>query len=71
MLFDEFELKKNLLEYLYNANNNSGKPYKIGCSIGSHSTDFPPSKDVDQIIAIADELMYSEKSKKKRSTARL
>lgn len=68
---DEDKFKKNLLEYLDNANNNSGKPYKIGCSIGSHSTDFPPSKDVDQIIAIADELMYSEKSKKKRSTARL
>lgn len=63
--------KEKLFTYLENINQTSGKPYKIGCSIGSHCTEFPPEKNVDQIIAIADELMYNEKSHKKRSTSRL
>lgn len=67
---DENGFKEKLLEYLENVNEKSGKPYKVSCSVGSHKTIFPPLMNVDQIIAIADELMYSEKSQKKRSRAR-
>ena len=56
--------RKNLQEYLNTVNVHSGKPYKISCSVGSHSTLFPPNMNVDQIIAEADKLMYDEKSKK-------
>ena len=65
------QFREKLLEYLGRINQTSGKEYKIGCSIGSHSTEFPPLMNVDQIIAVADELMYSEKSHKKRSSPRL
>jgi len=65
------QFKEKLLAYLDEINKTSGKPYKVGCSVGSHSTPFPPEKNVDQIIAVADELMYSEKSQKKRSSSRL
>lgn len=67
---DENDFKEKLLKYLDNVNKNSGKPYKVSCSVGSHKTIFPPLMNVDQIIAIADELMYSEKSQKKRSCTR-
>lgn len=57
-------------DFLDKINATSKKKYKVECSIGSHSTIFPPEMQVDQIIAQADELMYNEKSTKKRHTRR-
>lgn len=68
---DKNQFQQKLLTYLENINKTSGKPYIISCSIGSHGTVFPPLMNVDQIIAVADELMYSEKSHKKRSVSRI
>lgn len=62
--------RSKLFKFLESINSKSGKPYRVDCSIGSHSTVFPPNMQVDQIIAQADELMYSEKSTKKRHARR-
>lgn len=64
------KFREKMQEYLDRINETSGKPYKVGCSIGSHSTTFPPELEVDQIITQADEMMYTEKSHKKRSARR-
>ncbi len=64
------EFRSRLHKYLDDVNYSSGKPYQVGCSCGSHITNIPEGLKVDQVIARADELMYSEKSTKKRSRSR-
>ena len=46
-------------------NENSGKSYKVACSIGTAPISFGDNKTFEQIIAKADEAMYEEKKRRK------
>ncbi len=55
---------------LDDANEASGKPYKVSASLGAQSALITEKLSVEAIIAKADKLMYTEKSSKKRARAR-
>ncbi|MGN0667392.1 MAG: diguanylate cyclase domain-containing protein [Huintestinicola sp.] len=68
------EILHKIREYIDNANNSCGKPYTIQCSFGTYSKPITDDLFVDDIIKIADDLMYQDKSRHKaakyRSSAR-
>ena len=62
--------KEKFQKYLDDVNEASGKPYKVRASIGAQSALITEDLSIENIIAKADKLMYSEKSSKKRSVIR-
>lgn len=62
--------KEKFQKYLDDVNAASGKPYKVRASIGAQSALITEDLSIENIIAKADKLMYSEKSSKKRSVIR-
>ncbi|MCQ2574310.1 MAG: GGDEF domain-containing protein [Treponema sp.] len=62
--------KEKLIENLAAANKKLKKTYKVQASIGSGWTVVSQSIKIDALIAKADEIMYSDKSAKKRSHPR-
>lgn len=58
--------KKLLSEY----NENSGLPYQVKASCGSSIVPVNQDLQLDQIISMADQLMYDEKAKHKRGQVR-
>lgn len=58
--------KKLLEEY----NGQSGLPYQVKASCGSSTVPITPDLKLDQIISMADQLMYDEKAKHKRGQIR-
>ncbi|MBO7420753.1 MAG: GGDEF domain-containing protein, partial [Spirochaetaceae bacterium] len=64
------EYKEKFQKYLDDVNAASGKPYKVRASIGAQSALITEDLSIENIIAKADKLMYTEKSSKKRSKLR-
>lgn len=64
------EFKEKLGEKINKANETLKKPYKISASIGSKYTSFTKQTEIDSLIKMADKLMYTDKSSKKRSHPR-
>ena len=62
--------KEKFQKYLDDVNEASGKPYKVRASIGAQSALITEDLSIENIIAQADKLMYSDKSTKKRSKFR-
>lgn len=62
--------KEKFQKYLDDVNAASGKPYKVSASIGAQSALITEDLSIENIIAKADKLMYTEKSGKKRSKFR-
>lgn len=58
--------KELLTEY----NESSGLPYQVKASCGSSIVPVNPDLQLDQIISMADQLMYDEKAKHKRGQVR-
>ena len=56
--------RKRFDEYLENYNNEAGKPYKVEASIGITCRQ-PENFNVDDMIKLSDDLMYTEKSTRK------
>lgn len=52
-------------EFLKKYNESSGLPYKVGCSCGYYSADPDSITSIDSMIKLADENMYSVKTRKK------
>lgn len=52
-------------DYLENLNSISGKEFRISASIGIKSFDLTDSTDLEYMIRMTDELMYSDKNQKK------
>ena len=64
------EFRGRFQKCLDDANETSGKPYKVSASLGAQSALITEKLSVEAIIAKADKLMYTEKSSKKRARAR-
>jgi len=62
--------KNKLNEILEKINKSSGKEYQINASIGSKWMSVDSILKIDTLIAKADEMMYNEKSSKKRKHPR-
>ncbi|MCQ2579279.1 MAG: GGDEF domain-containing protein [Treponemataceae bacterium] len=64
------KFKASFQKYLDDVNSVSEKPYKISASCGARFVSLSASLSVEKMIAKADEMMYSEKSLRKRSHVR-
>ena len=56
--------------YLENLNSISGKEFEISASVGIKSFDLTDSADLEYMIRMTDELMYSDKNHKKELRTR-
>ena len=56
--------------YLENLNSISGKEFEISASVGIKSFDLTDSSDLEYMIRMTDELMYSDKNQKKELRTR-
>ncbi|MGN0687885.1 MAG: GGDEF domain-containing protein [Oscillospiraceae bacterium] len=63
-------LVKRITASLDEYNRTSGKPYKVSCSFGIHYDRIGEDFVVDNLIKIADNLMYKEKATHKQSRCR-
>ncbi len=64
------KFRSSFQKYLDDVNSISEKPYKISASCGARFVSLSASLSVEKMIAKADEMMYSEKSLRKRSHVR-
>lgn len=56
--------------YLESLNSISGKEFEISASVGIKSFDLTDSADLEYMIRMTDELMYSDKNHKKELRTR-
>ena len=59
-------IRDEIDRYLENANRTSGKPYRISASVGVKSFDAAGSSELENMVRTTDQLMYSEKKRKKQ-----
>lgn len=64
VFFEDF--KKRFLDFLWDYNRKSGKPYQVRASIGYCSAPINNKLSVDKMIELADEKMYEYKAKNKK-----
>lgn len=64
------DFREKLVTAFTETNERSGKPYRIQASLGAKSTVITPKTKIEQVIAKADEMMYTDKTSKKRSHPR-
>lgn len=60
------EYHRNFVEILDHLNSTSGKPYKVHVGLGVYSATLDRVDSIDELIELADRLMYSDKAKHKR-----
>ena len=63
------EIHRSVDAYLENLNSISGKEFEISASVGIKSFDLTDSADLEYMIRMTDELMYSDKTIKKTADA--
>ena len=63
LFFEDF--KKRFLDYLWDYNRNSGKPYQVRASIGYCAAPINNKLNIEKMIELADEKMYEYKAKNK------
>ena len=64
------EIYRSVDAYLENLNSISGKEFEISASVGIKSFDLTDSADLEYMIRMTDELMYSDKNHKKELQTR-
>ena len=64
------EIYRSVDAYLENLNSISGKEFEISASVGIKSFDLTDSSDLEYMIRMTDELMYSDKNQKKELRTR-
>lgn len=62
----EDSIRSGITSYLENVNRDSGKPYRISASVGIKSFDAAGSSEFEDMVRATDQLMYSEKRRKKQ-----
>lgn len=65
----ENEIRSSINHFLEEINRSSRKKYRISASIGVKSFDSAASSDFEDMVRATDQLMYSEKKRKKQSEA--
>lgn len=65
----ENEIRSSINHFLEEINHSSGKKYRISASIGVKSFDSAASSDFEDMVRATDQLMYSEKKRKKQAEA--
>ena len=63
VFFEDF--KKRFLDFLWDYNRKSGKPYQVRASIGYCAAHINNKLNIDKMIELADEKMYEYKAKNK------
>lgn len=63
---DISRVRNQIQHYLSDYNQSSGLEYQVSSSIGAYTVRLNPDTDLEQIVHGADQLMYSEKIKKKK-----
>lgn len=64
------EIYRSVDAYLEKLNSISGKEFEISASVGIKSFDLTDSSDLEYMIRMTDELMYSDKNQKKELRTR-
>jgi len=62
---DSRQMIKRVRENTKNFNGQMGRPYKLSVSIGLVTCDSVPNGDINELLSVADKVMYKEKISKK------
>lgn len=60
------KFREGFIDSLADLNSKSGRPYKVKVSIGVYSASLDGVDSIDELLELADRLMYSDKAKHKR-----